>query len=155
MKSAKLTVSMSVSMFGGSNNRVTDSINTKKAMTIRNRPLMNPDRISTRPNLENNFSQSGSSRRRAAVMKETPPVGEDPSGFPASHEGGEQTQDQSGAVEQHVEAVRDEPQAVGPDAIKQLHEGEGLKADPVSQKLEEVNSVSPDKRTRTRFRHRK
>lgn len=30
-----------------------DSTNTKKAMTIKNKPLMNPERTSTRPNLEN------------------------------------------------------------------------------------------------------
>lgn len=46
-----LTVSMSVLMLGGSNKRVIDSTKTKNAMTIRKRPLMNPDRISTRPNL--------------------------------------------------------------------------------------------------------
>lgn len=55
------------------------------------------------------------------------PVGEDPGGFPAGHESSEQAEDQSRAVEQHVEAVGDEAQAVGPDAIKQLHEGESLK----------------------------
>lgn len=49
-----LTVSMSVLMLGGSNSRVTDSTNTKKAMTIRKRPLMKPERISTRPNLQSN-----------------------------------------------------------------------------------------------------
>lgn len=46
-----LTVSMSVLILGGSNKRVIDSTKTKKAMTIRNRPLMNPESISTRPNL--------------------------------------------------------------------------------------------------------
>ena len=45
------TVSMSVLMLGGSKSRDTDSTNTKKAITIRNRPLMKPDRISTRPYL--------------------------------------------------------------------------------------------------------
>lgn len=50
--SGLLTVSMSVFILGGSNKRVTDSIKTKKAMTIRNRPLMNPESISTRPYLQ-------------------------------------------------------------------------------------------------------
>lgn len=45
------TVNMSVLMLGGSRSLVTDSINTKKAMTMRKSPLMNPERISTRPNL--------------------------------------------------------------------------------------------------------
>lgn len=49
---------MSVLMLGGSNNRVTDSTNTKKAMTIRKRPLMNPERISTRPYLQSNRTAS-------------------------------------------------------------------------------------------------
>lgn len=52
--SSLLTVSMSVFILGGSNKRVTDSIKTKKAMTIRNRPLMNPESISTRPYLQKN-----------------------------------------------------------------------------------------------------
>lgn len=47
-----LTVSMSVFILGGSNKRVTDSTKTKKAMTIRKRPLMNPESISTRPYLQ-------------------------------------------------------------------------------------------------------
>lgn len=47
-----LTVSMSVFILGGSNKRVTDSTKTKKAMTIRNRPLMKPESISTRPYLQ-------------------------------------------------------------------------------------------------------
>lgn len=125
---------MSVLMFGGSNKRVTDSMNTKKAMTIRNRPLMNPERISTRPNLENSLTVSLGAPADGLlprVVKETAPIGEDPGGFPAGHEGSEQAQDQSGAVKQHVETVRDESQTVGPNAIKQLHEGEGLKADAV------------------------
>lgn len=46
------TVNMSVLMFGGSMSLVTDSTNTKKAMTMRNRPLINPERISTRPYLK-------------------------------------------------------------------------------------------------------
>ena len=54
------------------------------------------------------------------------PVGEDPGSFPASHERSEQAEHQSGAVEQHVEAVRDQPETVGPNAVKQLHEGERL-----------------------------
>lgn len=34
------------------------------------------------------------------------PIGEDPGSFPAGHKGSKQAQDQSRAVEQHVEAVR-------------------------------------------------
>lgn len=55
------------------------------------------------------------------------PIGEDPGSFPTGHEGSEQAQDQSRAVEQHVEPVWDQSQAVGPNTIKQLHEGESLK----------------------------
>lgn len=54
------------------------------------------------------------------------PVGEDLGGLPAGHEGGEQPQHQCRAVKQHVEAVGDQAQAVGPHAVKQLHESECL-----------------------------
>ena len=36
---------------------------------------------------------------------------------------GNKTSEQTSAVEEHVEAVRDEPEGVGPDAIEELHEG--------------------------------
>lgn len=48
----KLTVNMCVSNSGGSINLATDSINTKKAITIRKSPLINPERISIRPYLK-------------------------------------------------------------------------------------------------------
>jgi len=47
-----LTVNMCVSNSGGSINLATDSINTKKAITIRKSPLINPERISIRPYLK-------------------------------------------------------------------------------------------------------
>lgn len=43
---------MFVSNSGGSINLATDSMNTKKAITIRKSPLINPERISIRPYLE-------------------------------------------------------------------------------------------------------
>lgn len=54
------------------------------------------------------------------------PVGEDPGGFPAGHQGGKQAQDQSRAVKQHVEAIRDQSQAVRPNTVKKLDKGERL-----------------------------
>lgn len=48
----KLTVNMYVSNSGGSINLTTDSTNTKKAITIRKSPLINPERISIRPYLK-------------------------------------------------------------------------------------------------------
>lgn len=78
-------------------------------------------------------------RRTAAAVL---PVGEDPGGLPAGHEGGEQAQNQSGAVEQHVEAVRDQAQAVGPNAVEQLHEREGLRKTNNSGCYGDFNSVT-------------
>lgn len=43
---------MYVSNSGGSINLTTDSTNTKKAITIRKSPLINPERISIRPYLK-------------------------------------------------------------------------------------------------------
>lgn len=43
---------MFVSNSGGSINLATDSMNTKKAITIRKSPLINPERISIRPYLK-------------------------------------------------------------------------------------------------------
>ena len=43
-----LTRRRSVLMVGGSRSRTSAAANTKNAMTMRNRPLMNPDSISTR-----------------------------------------------------------------------------------------------------------
>ena len=54
------------------------------------------------------------------------PVGEDPGGLPAGHESSEEAEHERGAVEQHVEAVGDQTQAVGPDAVEQLHKRKGL-----------------------------
>lgn len=52
----KLTVSIFVSMSGGSTSLATDSMKTKKAITIKKRPLIKPERISTRPYLKDNIS---------------------------------------------------------------------------------------------------
>lgn len=52
----QLTVSIFVSMSGGSTSLATDSMKTKKAITIRKRPLIKPERISTRPYLKANVS---------------------------------------------------------------------------------------------------
>ena len=51
-KMKRLTVNMCVSNSGGSINLATDSINTKKAITTRKSPLINPERISIRPYLK-------------------------------------------------------------------------------------------------------
>ena len=47
-----LTRSRSVLMVGGSSRRASAAAKTKNAMTMRNRPLMNPDKISTRSYLQ-------------------------------------------------------------------------------------------------------
>lgn len=102
---------------------------------------MKPERISTRPNLQADrvaLSNVRLDENPARPFLETAlPVGEDPGGLPAGHEGSEQAQHQSRAVEQHVETVRDQPQAVGPHAVEQLHEGEGLQQHTAAADLEE------------------
>ncbi len=52
-----------------------------------------------------------------------------PGCFPSGHEGRKQSQNQSGAIKQHVEAIRDQPQTVGPHTIEELHKCEGLNQD--------------------------
>lgn len=56
----------------------------------------------------------------------TLPIGIYPCCFPSGHEGGKQPQNQSRAVKQHVKAIRDQPQTVGPHTIEELHKREGL-----------------------------
>ena len=54
-------------------------------------------------------------------------VGVESRGLPARHERCMQTHQQRRGVKQHVEAVGDEPQAVGPRPVRQLHKREGLR----------------------------
>ena len=46
-------------------------------------------------------------------------------GLPLGHNGSHESSQESRAVKEHVEGVRDEPQAVGPHAVEQLHKGKG------------------------------
>ena len=54
------------------------------------------------------------------------PVGEGPCGLHARDNGRVQAHEQRGAVEQHVEAVGHQAQAVGPHPVHQLNTGEHL-----------------------------
>ena len=54
-------------------------------------------------------------------------IGVESCGLPAAHEGGVETHHQSCAVKEHMEAIRDEAQTVGPHSIQQLNEREGLR----------------------------
>ena len=65
-------------------------------------------------------------RAATAFFKTDLPVRIDPCGFPASHQSGEQPQDQRRAIKKHVEPVRDQTQAVGPDPVEQFHKCECL-----------------------------
>ena len=53
------------------------------------------------------------------------PIGELLIGLPTSHNSRYEASQESRAVKEHVEGVRDEPQAVSPHAIEQLHKGKG------------------------------
>ena len=57
-------------------------------------------------------------------MTHDSPIREDACGLPPDHDGGIETHDQRGAVKEHVEAVRDEAQTVGPHSIQQLYKCE-------------------------------
>lgn len=131
---------MTVLMLGGSISLESDSTNTKKAMTMRNMPLTNPERISTRPYLKNTFytkyqHHASINLRRFykayksnhSDTKQVAPIRVYPCRFPSGHEGSEESEYQSWAVKQHVEAIRDQTKAVGPHSIEQLHKCEGLK----------------------------
>lgn len=102
---------------------------------------MNPDKISTRPNLETERPTAVIWQNTIQAPMGTPqvkppestvwlPIWEDAGGFPSRHESSKQTQDQRWAVEQHVETIWDQAQTVGPDAIEQLHKSERLSQTP-------------------------
>lgn len=58
--------------------------------------------------------------------------------LPSCHNGRNEASQECRAVEEHVEGVRDEPQAIGPHAIEQLHKRKGQ----VQEKKEEEVACS-------------